>query len=144
MTYISADLRRQVWAISKGNCEYCLINSQYTLKIHEVDHIRAEKHGGATTFENLSLSCFDCNRQKGSDLSSVDPLTDEVVALFHPRREKWDEHFRLADDGTLEGKTAQGRVTVILLEFNNPERVTLRAALMSLGRYPDTGDFDPQ
>lgn len=79
MTYIPKDLRRQVQARAKGNCEYCLLNEQYSLKRHEVDHVRAEKHGGATILNNLCLSCFDCNRQKGSDLSSVDPLTDEVI-----------------------------------------------------------------
>jgi hypothetical protein len=94
-----------------------------------------------TVSDNLCLSCFECNRQKGSDLSSVDPITDEVVPLFHPRRDVWSDHFQLTADGKIEGKTAQGRVTVNLLDFNNPERVTIRAALMLLRRYPeaDTG-----
>lgn len=136
MTYISAELRRRIWDISNGNCEYCLINAQYTLKTHEVDHIRAEKHGGTTTFENLCLSCFDCNRQKGSDLSSVDPISDEVEPLFHPRRDEWAEHFKLSDEGQIDGKTPKGRVTVFLLELNNVERVAIRIALMKLNRYP--------
>ena len=107
MTYIPENLRRQVWERAKGNCEYCLLNERYVLKRHEVDHIRAEKHGGTTTLDNLCLSCFDCNRQKGSDLSSIDPVTDEVVPLFHPRRDVWDDHFRLVNNGQLEGKTAR-------------------------------------
>ncbi len=137
MTYIPESLRHQVRERARGNCEYCLLNERYALKIHEVDHIRAEKHGGTTVLDNLCLSCFDCNRQKGSDLSSVDPITDEVVPLFHPRRDNWNEHFRLADGGQIEGITAKGRVTVKLLDFNNPERVAIRAQLIALRRYPE-------
>lgn len=136
MTYIPDNLRRQVRERANGNCEYCLLNEQYSLKRHEVDHIRASKHGGTTAAENLCLSCFDCNRHKGSDLSSIDPITDDVIALFHPRREQWNDHFQLAPDGTIAGKTATGRVTVLLLDFNHPERVTIRVALMRLRRYP--------
>jgi hypothetical protein len=29
---------------------------------HEPDDVIAEKHGGPTTFQNLALACFDCNR----------------------------------------------------------------------------------
>lgn len=137
MTYIPESLRQQVRERAQGNCEYCLLHERYALKTHEVDHIRAEKHGGMTLSENLCLSCFECNRQKGSDLSSVDPITDEVVPLFHPRRDIWSDHFQFTPDGKIEGKTAQGRVTVRLLDFNNPERVTIRAALMVLRRYPE-------
>lgn len=97
----------------------------------------AEKHGGMTVLENLCLSCFDCNRHKGSDLSSVDPITDEVVPLFHPRRERWNDHFDIKSNGEIEAKTATGRVTVKRLDFNDPERVAIRAALIDLHRYPE-------
>jgi 5-methylcytosine-specific restriction endonuclease McrA len=137
VTYIPESLRQQVRERAQGNCEYCLINERYVLKTHEVDHIRAEKHGGSTVLENLCLSCFDCNRQKGSDLSSVDPVTDEVVPLFHPRRDMWKDHFRITEDAQIEGITAKGRVTVRLLDFNNPERAAIRAQLIALQRYPE-------
>lgn len=136
MTYISEALRRQVRARAKDTCEYCRLHERYAVKLHEVDHIRAEKHGGLTVLENLCLSCFDCNRFKGSDLSSVDPETDDVVALFHPRRDLWNAHFRL-DEAHIEGITPTGRVTVQLLRMNSPERVLRRGLLIALGRYPD-------
>jgi hypothetical protein len=69
-------------------------------------------------------------------LSSVDPLIDEVVPLFDPRRDMWDEHFRLNTDTQIEGTMPKCPVTSKLLDFNNPERVTIRAALMALRRYP--------
>jgi hypothetical protein len=137
MTYIPDSLRQQIRERAKGNCEYCLLNERYALKKHEVDHIHAEKHGGLTVSQNLCLSCYDCNRQKGSDLSSLDPETHEVTALFHPRRDNWKDHFQITTTGEIEGKTAQGRVTVKLLDFNNTERVAIRAALIELQRYPE-------
>jgi HNH endonuclease len=133
LTYIPENLRREVIERAGGNCEYGLLNERYSLKKHEIDHIRAEKHGGTTVESNLGFSCFECNRHKGSDLSSVDPLSDEVVPLFHPRRDVWREHFRLLIDGRIEGITSKGRVTVILLNINDSERISLRHALIGLG-----------
>ena len=135
MTYISESLRRQVRDRAKGNCEYCLLNERYGVKQYEVDHVRAEKHGGLTVLENLCLSCFDCNHFKGSDLSSVDPLTDEIVALFNPRRDVWTVHFRL-NGPQIEGLTPSGRVTVKLLQMNTPERILRRFLLMKANQYP--------
>jgi len=135
MTYIPESLRREVRERAKGNCEYCLLNERYAIKQHEVDHIRAEKHGGLTVLENLCLSCFDCNHFKGSDLSSIDPLTDEVVTLYHPRRDVWTKHFRL-NGVQIEGLTPAGRVTVKLLQMNTLDRISRRWRLIEIGGYP--------
>ena len=62
-TYISAGLRQRVGRRAKDRCEYCLLAAQDSFFAHEPDHIIAEKHGGATTAENLALACFDCNVQ---------------------------------------------------------------------------------
>lgn len=102
---------------------------------HEPDHIIAEKHGGPTSLENLAWSCFFCNRFKGSDLATIDPISRRVVTLFHPRRQRWHRHFRL-NSARIEGVTASGRATVALLHFNDEERVALRLGLMEIGRYP--------
>src|SRR3954464_13788752 len=98
-TYISIELRRLVANRANGRCEYCLIPESDSYAIHEVDHIYAEKHGGKTSENNLCLSCWICNRLKGSDLTSLDPLTGEITPLFHPRRDEWAAHFQL--DGAL-------------------------------------------
>lgn len=136
MTYISAVLRRLVYDRANGRCEYCLLAEKYTIKRHEADHIYAEKHGGATVDANLCLSCFDCNRYKGSDLCSIDESTGEIITLFHPRNDVWEDHFRLMKDGRIEPLTARGRVTVKLLNFNTDERVEERRILIRLNRYP--------
>jgi 5-methylcytosine-specific restriction endonuclease McrA len=68
-------LRRQVQERAQGRCEYCLIHESDMYYPHEPDHVIAEKHGGATSLENLAWACFYCNRFKGSDLASVDPAS---------------------------------------------------------------------
>jgi 5-methylcytosine-specific restriction endonuclease McrA len=135
MSTIPEALRRFVFERAGGRCEYCLMPAQYAVKRHEVDHIRAEKHGGQTIESNLCLSCFQCNRHKGSDLTSIDPLTDKVVSLFHPRQDNWEDHFRLKG-AVIEPRTATGCATVFLLQMNDEDTVDDRAALIKLGRYP--------
>jgi HNH endonuclease len=88
-------LRRQVQERAQGRCEYCLIHESDMYYPHEADHVIAEKHGGPTSLENLAWACFYCNRFKGSDLASVDPTSNKVVFLFHPREQRWNRHFRL-------------------------------------------------
>jgi hypothetical protein len=95
----------------------------------------AEKHGGQTLLDNLALSCTVCNRRKGSDISSIDPETGDLVALFNPRTQQWLEHFNL-DGVYLVGLTDVGRTTVEFLQLNAFERLTERDALMRAGRYP--------
>lgn len=84
-TRIPATLRQQVRQRAGLRCEYCLLAEADAFFPHEPDHIIAIKHGGETTEENLALSCFDCNRFKGSDVSSIDPVTGQLTPLFNPR-----------------------------------------------------------
>jgi 5-methylcytosine-specific restriction endonuclease McrA len=95
-------------------------------------HVVAEKHGGATEADNLALSCALCNRYKGSDLASLDPRTGEIVPLFHPRRQRWTDHFEL-EGGRLMARTAVGRVTLRLLQLNHEDRVSERELLVAAG-----------
>jgi hypothetical protein len=135
MTYIPENLRRQVIERANGCCEYCRLSQADSFVSHEVDHIIAEKHRGATVPENLCLSCFDCNRHKGSDFASIDPETEEVALLFNPRHDRWDHHFRLAG-AHIDPLTPQGRVTVYLLHMNSLAQITKRAELIEINRYP--------
>ena len=139
MTYISEALRREVRERAHGRCEYCLIHERYSMRSHEVDHIYAEKHGGKTVADNLCLSCLDCNRFKGSDLCSLDEETSQIVALFHPHRHVWGEHFVMRN-AAIEPLTPTGRVTIRLFRMNENERVAERARLIRLGRYPQTDE----
>ncbi len=134
MSQVPDALRERVRQRARARCEYCLVPEAY-VSLHEADHIIAVQHRGPTSFENLALACFDCNRRKGPNISSVDAGTGQVVDLFHPRRQNWIEHFHL--DGTrIVGLTQTGRATAALLEFNTPQRVRVRAELQRAGRYP--------
>lgn len=135
MTYIPAPLRRLVRERAHERCEYCLFPETVAFYPHEIDHVVAEKHGGQTSEDNLCLSCWVCNRYKGSDLTSIDPQTGVITPLFHPRRDHWTDHFRLTA-AEIEGITPQGRTTARILRFNEMEQVELRAALIALGQYP--------
>ena len=99
---------------------------------HEVDHVIAEKHGGATDGDNLALSCVACNVRKGSDIASIDPDTGEVTRLFHPRRQCWSDEFQLTGS-TIVASSPVARATVWLLQLNAPDRLAERAALLAAG-----------
>ena len=134
-THISDALRREVADRAGQRCEYCRVHQADRLFAHEIDHIVAEKHGGQTQSDNLSLACAECNRFKGSDLCSLDTETQTIVALFHPRRERWTAHFR-STDGVIEALTPTGRVTARLLQFNRLDAIDRRRSLTKQGRYP--------
>jgi hypothetical protein len=133
-TYIPDVLRREVADRAGLRCEYCRIHQDDRLFAHEIDHIVAEKHGGETQSDNLCLACAECNRYKGSDLCSLDSVTQTIVPLFHPRLEHWSDHFRVAD-GVIETLTPTARVTARLLQFNRIEAIERRRALIKLRRY---------
>ena len=125
MTYIPTALRREVIERAGNRCEYCLIRAEVAFFPHEVDHVIAEKHGGATDIDNLALACWRCNRHKGSDLTSFDPETRELSPLFNPRTQVWAEHFAYERE-RLVGLTPEGRTTVSLLRLNSEERLSER------------------
>jgi hypothetical protein len=86
---------------------------------------------------NLVLACFPCNNHKGPDIAGLDPLTRVLTPLFNPRRHKWERHF-LWNGPELVGKSAIGRVTIVVLDINCPERMLLRHALIDEGVFPPT------
>jgi len=133
--YPSADLRRIVIERARGKCEYCLLHQDDTPFTHPIDHIVAIRHGGKTVADNLALACLECNRNKGADLTTIDPLTGTITPLFHPRKQTWHEHFRL-EAVQIVGLTDVGRATITLLRLNDPLRLMEREALMAIGRYP--------
>jgi hypothetical protein len=72
---------------------------------------------------------------KGSDLTSLDAMTRKITPLFNPRRHKWSKPFRW-EGPYLVGRTAIGRVTVVLLRINDEHRVRLRETLIAEGAFP--------
>jgi hypothetical protein len=134
--YIPATLRRFVASRAKGHCEYCLIHEDDTFFGCQIEHIISEKHGGATTEENLAYACVFCNRYKGSDIASLSPAGN-LVRLYNPRTDPWSKHFQLSADGiTVVALDEIGQVTVSLLELNHSDRLVERQTLRAIGRFP--------
>jgi hypothetical protein len=103
----------------------------------DVEHIIPEVLGGLTEEANLWLACSLCNSHKSDRIAALDPLTDEIVSLFDPRRQVWHEHFAWEDDGAIiAGRTPAGRATVIALNLNRPALVRSRRLWVIAGWHP--------
>jgi hypothetical protein len=59
-------------------------------------------------------------------------VSGELVPLFHPRRDRWAEHF-LFRGVHIEGLTSIGRATVDVLAMNDARRLELRSELLAHG-----------
>ena len=90
-----------------------------------VEHIVARQHHGGDEPGNLALACDRCNLHKGPNLTAIDPQTGNIVLLFNPRSDVWEEHFELRS-GQIVGLTERGRATAALLSMNDRTRVRLR------------------
>ena len=129
------ELIRLVGRRAGHRCEYCQVPRTFTRMQFQIDHITARKHRGPTAAGNLALSCLPCNGHKGPNLAGIDRPSRKIVRLFHPRRHKWTHHFRW-DGAVLVGRTAIGRVTIVVLEINLPYRVVHRQMLIDEGVFP--------
>jgi 5-methylcytosine-specific restriction endonuclease McrA len=103
--------------------------------------------GGSDDIENLALACRRCNERRYNFIAGINPETQEIVPLFNPRQQKWEEHFIWADQGTLiEGITPTGRATCIRLDLNDtryPEHDSIRETRrfwVKTGVHPPSDD----
>lgn len=122
---------------AQGCCEYCLCQVDFATQSFSVEHIVPVNQGGVNTLENLALACQGCNSHKRTKREKADPVNGTVVPLYHPRQQKWDEHFQWSEDFTLIiGVTPTGRATVEALKMNRLGVVNLRRVLYALGEHP--------
>lgn len=133
---VAKERRGPIRSRAKDACEYCALPQRASLLPHHIDHIIAAQHQGSDDDANLCLCCLRCNLKKGPNIASIDPASGEVVRLFHPRAQRWNEHFVLDAEGTIQGVTPEGRATVRLLDMNEDERLRLRRILMKQGWRP--------
>jgi len=123
---VESRLRLAVRERAENRCEYCQKQQEESPLIpFHVEHIIPRKHGGGNDMINLALACADCNLKKSSDLAGLDPLTNQLTPLFHPRTEHLDEHFHW-DGIHLIGSTAIGRTTIQVLDLNSSSRIQVR------------------
>jgi hypothetical protein len=115
-----------VWQRAGSCCEYCqLRQSDSPFRTFHIDHIRPRKHGGGDDVTNLALACDRCSLHKGYNLTGIDEETGQIVPLFDPRAQTWDDHFRF-EGVRIIGLTPTGRATVRVCRMNSPRRLRLR------------------
>lgn len=135
--YIPVALRRQIRQYFVECCAYCKTAESLTVAIFEVEHIVPRSAGGATIFDNLCLACPTCNRYKATRQSVEDPVTQQLVPLFHPQEDDWYEHFSWGSDATeIVGRTPTGRATIAALRMNRTQLVRVRRMWVAMGEHP--------
>ncbi|WP_096608067.1 HNH endonuclease [Calothrix sp. NIES-2100] len=80
---------------------YCRTVEALTATTFEFEHIVPRSAGGETVWENLCLACPNCNRYKADRQNIIDPVTEQVVPLFHPQLQLWKEHFSWNEDASM-------------------------------------------
>lgn len=128
-------LRRLVRDRAGWMCEYCRMPATLLPYPLVIDHILARQHGGPTTLDNLACICPHCNSHKGPNIAGLDPVSARMTRLFHPRRDRWGDHFEWAGHEVV-GISEIGRTTIAVLAMNDDESRTFRAVLFSEGLFP--------
>ena len=128
-----ADVKRA----AQDCCEYCGSQEAYSPDSFSMEHIIPIVKGGTNDSANLANACQGCNNRKYVNTTAADPLTGELVSLYHPRLDRWSEHFIWNENCTLViGLTPTGRATVEALELNRKGVVNLRKVLSERGLHP--------
>lgn len=135
MSVVSEQFRNAVVRRAGNRCEYCQLPAQLQISGFEIDHIFPRSRGGQTNLSNVALACPHCNARKWAHLDGEDPESGKRVALFNPRTQTWKEHFRWSEQPpfSLVGISAYGRATVVRLQMNHPDLVSIRHLLAELG-----------
>lgn len=120
MAKSSFSLRYLLDVRAGGRCEYCRRYKVMTgAMFFEIEHILPRSLGGSTDSANLAFACRRCNLLKSDKIAAIDPRTKRPAPLFNPRLDRWSDHFRRSHDQLrIYDRTATGRATVDLLQFN--------------------------
>ncbi len=122
---------------AENRCEYCRAPERIFNFAFEVEHIQPRSAGGGDASDNLALACESCNLYKSAATSGWDEDIGQIVPLFHPRRDRWNDHFRFnSETGLVQGTTPIGRVTVAQLKMNSGFQIRARQQWIQLEIYP--------
>jgi hypothetical protein len=118
-------------------CEYCRAPEAIFNFPFEVEHVTPLTRDGPDDESNRALSCRACNLHKSNHLEFDDPDTRRPARLFHPRRDNWEDHFRVEiESGVIVGMTPEGRATVSCLRMNSDVQLAARRSWAQLGLFP--------
>jgi len=134
---VTAQLKKVVGERAQGCCEYCRSQARFAIQPFSIENIIPKSQCGKTTLDNLALSCQGCNNHKYNKIEGRDPVSDDIVPLFHLRQQRWSDHFSWNDNFTLIiGLTPTGRTTVEALQLNREGVVNLRRILYAIAEHP--------
>lgn len=134
---ISRALREAVMTRSKGICEYCYAQQDFSMDSFAVEHIIPRSKGGSNDLSNLAFSCLGCNGCKYTRTEAIDPETKQTVPLHNPRLSVWSIDFAWSQDYTeIIGLTPTGRATIQALQLNRLGNQNLRRVLHQTGDHP--------
>jgi hypothetical protein len=118
-------------------CEYCHAPEAIFNFAFEVEHVIPVAAQGSDDDSNLALACRACNLYKTNHLTGVDEVSQTEVSLFHPRRDRWEDHFAVDPETcAIQGLTPVGRATVARLRMNAPLQLEARRQWKRLGLFP--------
>lgn len=134
---VTAQLKKIVAERAQGCCEYCRSQARFAIQPFSIEHIIPRSQGGKTTLDNLALSCQGCNNHKYNKIAGREPVSGDIVPLYHPRQQQWSDHFGWNDSFSLIiGLTPTGRTTVEALQLNREGVVNLRRILYVMAEHP--------
>jgi hypothetical protein len=133
---VTAQQKKAVAERANGCFEYCRSQVRFAIQPFSIEHIIPRSAGGETVLDNLALSCQGCNNHKYNKTEGRDPVSGDTVPLYHPRKQRWSNHFAWNEDFTLIiGLTPTGRSTVEALQLNREGVVNLRRVLYAMGEH---------
>jgi HNH endonuclease len=132
---VGDDSRVFVISRARGRCEYCKMHQSLQGATFHVEHVIPWSHGGTSEIDNLALACPSCNLHKSDRVSSALDQNSPAIPLFHPRSDRWSEHFEW-DDYQFVEKTNTGVLTIRLLDLNHARRIKIRQAGQMFGLFP--------
>ena len=135
MSFSWAELRQRVAARAGRRCEYCQMHQELQGAEFHVEHIVPRKFGGSDEPNNLAWACPGCNLAKTSRTQLRDPQTGQEAPVFHPRHDRWADHF--AWQGyELIGRTPIGRALIAAFNLNHERRLRVRQVEERFGLFP--------
>ena len=137
MGKISEKSKAKIRQQAKNRCGYCLLPQSLNPNPLEIEHLLATANGGTDDEENLWLACRLCNGYKGTQTKAIDGETNQIVLLFNPRTQNWNEHFEWNNE-KIVGKTPCGRATVKALKLNNEIILPVRKKWILADWFPPT------
>ena len=138
MTEVTVRMRTAVVFRANDRCEYCGLAQEGQEATFHIDHVMPRSNGGKTVLNNLALACVSCSLHKAARRSAQDPQTGRSVPLFHPRRQRWTDHF-LWRGSQVIGRTPTGRTTIAALRMNRPAVLAIRVEEIARNRHPPPG-----